>query len=137
MTDDQADKLSLYFDEVFGWFIFLGSIWLISGPVIGLWHCYVWLKTAHWPTLRVIDLVGGRPSITWLGLQQIIDWFLDLSLAWFLFVSGFLVFSVGLSWMERVGERVRSLRNARELAKVRADREALLKRRASEASGDS
>jgi hypothetical protein len=65
-----------------------GAIWLASigaAIIVLVGQSVFWLKTAIWPTWTIadaIDLVSTRrPSLSWKGFQEIIDWSLRCPLS--------------------------------------------------------
>lgn len=67
------------------------------------WQGFTWLKFGYWPPVPVMALATGRPHMEWVGLQQLLDGFLDgcpLSLFLFFVFVGLAnwLFSVAARW---------------------------------------
>src|SRR5437763_16252557 len=57
------------------------------------WQLLTWLREGHWfPIDLVYALASNKlpyPRVEWLGVQKIIDWFLqDVPMSFFLFILG-------------------------------------------------
>jgi hypothetical protein len=66
-----------------------------SGLAVFGYQAYLWAKLGSWTTITIgmalysIDV--GVPTVSWVGIQQAINWWLTSSLAW-----NFLVASVAI-----------------------------------------
>lgn len=57
-----------------------------AGPFLILgWQAVTWLKNGYWPSLSASSVLEKLdwpyPTVSWLGVQKLIDWFLALPAA--------------------------------------------------------
>ena len=73
----------------------IGTIGLVGFIGVLGYQTYEWLRSAMWPQInwhtvfRLMEIEAPKPD--WLGLQVVVNWLFDLSLAWtfvFLLVLG-------------------------------------------------
>jgi hypothetical protein len=75
------DFLSRHFGMILAVVISLIAVSLVTAG----WQCVRWLQTGEWPKLtwlNGLDWIGlHHPRVTWVGLDHILTWVLDLPLA--------------------------------------------------------
>jgi hypothetical protein len=62
--------------------IFAGASIVLCGVGLSLYQCVLWLKDGHWTSIELRELWSRRPlGIEWVGLRQIVEWFVELPLS--------------------------------------------------------
>jgi len=71
---------------------------LLPGPALLVWQAYRWLKDGYWtevPASTALTYMGcPLPMVSWIGLQKIIDWLLDIPTSLILFVLSIIVVAI-------------------------------------------
>jgi hypothetical protein len=71
---------------------------LLPGPALLVWQAYRWLKDGYWtevPASTALTYMGcPLPMVSWIGLQKIIDWLLDIPTSLILFGLSIIVVAI-------------------------------------------
>lgn len=108
----------------------VGALMMVAA--IGLFglNLLTWLRVGTWPDYTAAqmfsDLGFGYPTVSWVGVQKVLDLIMSASAAAFLFAGGLLTAWIGGGMLEGHDRRVRAAdqaRRDRELEAIRAERE--------------
>jgi hypothetical protein len=79
-------------------------LWAYSAGLVAL-HVFQWLRDGVWPTFAMIDLLYRLglpwPMTEWRGIQQIIDYLMNTSVAAVAFWLGLIAMWIGGSLSEK------------------------------------
>jgi hypothetical protein len=76
----------------------LYGYFMLPGPALLVWQAYRWLKDGYWtavPVSKALIYMGcPPPMVSWVGLQKIIDWLLNIPTSLILFVLSIIVVAI-------------------------------------------
>lgn len=99
----------------------------LLGILIGALHLLAWLKNGVSEDYSfgafLDDIRLGRPHITWVGIQHILDWVMAQSAAFVLIVGGTLLGWLFGLYTEDYGKQLAKYESDQRTAKIDADRQ--------------
>jgi hypothetical protein len=112
-----ADTSHARQNEVEGWVGLIGAFGFLAGVGVFLYQIYLWLKLGQWVSMPLSTMIvwlgfdfSSVTNITWIGIQKLVVWSLDLPLSIVSIIAGLAIGYV-------VGSLVAG---ARDLGKKRA-----------------
>jgi hypothetical protein len=101
----------------------LGFIVAFSAILVPAAQAIVWLKSAAWPSWSIRNVLSGIGGISvgetdFAGFNIILNWTLDQSIGWFVFVLGCGLAVVGMRGSENHNERVRLWRQQKHFEEL-------------------
>lgn len=88
---DRADRQE---KRGIAWF-YIMFILLVCAAGVFFWQCYVWLRSAEWPTITLATIEVQPLGSEWQGLNEIYQYVLDMPLALTLLLSAVVAGWVG------------------------------------------
>lgn len=103
-----------------------GFVALLAGIVLATLHVLGWLingVSVQYPTAALFHDIGlGYPSVSWVGVQRIIDWIMACSAAGVLFISGGVLAGLGSASTEDYDKRLRDFQSKETFRKIEEER---------------